>query len=321
MYEGRRHDLYLVVGPGGKGEASALLSASLSEARLVQITQLSFGYTPRRSPLDEEHVNSLVEVVDQVPPIIVDECTLMVIDGLHRTEAARRAGREELRAVLFSGSGVDAVALAISANLRDGKPLTRYERRAAASMLLKRVPQRSDRWVGEVCGMSHTTIARVRETTSAAALPVRIGRDGRSRPIDGVPGQAAVAKALASNPGGSIRRVARLAGVAPNTARRVATKLARPEDPGSDPLLTQGPTEEEPLIDLTRLSGPQGDINWWERTAVFPGDLSAHFGELPIAELSDLIDECRRRAHTWHSIAEALEQRNEKSMSRVQTQV
>jgi hypothetical protein len=157
LYERRCHGLYLSMGPTGPtGEsASAPASAALLDARLLRITELSYGYTPRRSRVDEEHVNSLIEVINRVPPIIVDQRTMMVIDGFHRTEAARRAGYGEIRAVLFSGTRTDVLALAIKANVGHGNPLTREERRAAASMLLGRVPDRSDRWVAEICGLSH----------------------------------------------------------------------------------------------------------------------------------------------------------------------
>jgi ParB-like chromosome segregation protein Spo0J len=250
------------------------------EARPVRITELSFGYTPRQSRLDEQHVKSLVEVIDRVPPIIVDQRTMVVIDGLHRTEAARRAGREEVSAVLFAGSETEALALAIKANVGHGKALTLEERRGAADTLLRRTPERSDRWVAEVCGLSHTTVARVREAVRDKAPLVRTGRDGRSRPIDNHPGQVDVAKVLTDDPGSSLRRVARLAGVSPNTARRVATKLADQQRQGAERLAAQILVGEEPPLKVARSPQPQGELSWWEKTSVFPGDIGTRVGEL-----------------------------------------
>jgi ParB-like chromosome segregation protein Spo0J len=296
------------VGPTGPTEergAKTPGSSSLLEARPVRITELSFGYTPRQSRLDEEHVKSLVEVIDRVPPIIVEQRTMTVIDGLHRTEAARRAGHREIAAVIFAGSEIEALALAIKANVGHGKPLTREERRAAAGTLLTEAPQRSDRWVAEVCGLSHTTVARIREGANDKGPFVRTGRDGRSRPIDNAPGQAAVAHALADNPRSSLRRAAQLAGVSPNTARRVGKLVQRNRrnpDPSADP--AQG--GEEPLLEITR---SQAELSWWKKTDVLPADIGKHLRELPTTTLSEAVDECRRRAHTWLDIAEDIERR------------
>ena len=281
-------------------------SGALLKSRPVRITELSFGYTPRQSRLDQEHVNMLVEVIDQVPPIIVEQRTMTVIDGLHRTEAARRAGRLEIAAVIFTGSEVEALALAIKANVGHSKSLTREERRAAAGTLLREAPHRSDRWVAEVCGLSHTTVARIRGAVHGKGPLLRTGRDGRSRPIDSAPGQAAVVNALTDNPGGSLRRAARLAGVSPNTARRVATKLVQQSRRDSDPRADPGQGPDDPPVERTR---PRAELSWWERTDVLSGDFGKPLRERPTSPLSEIVAECRRRAHTWLDIAEDLERR------------
>ncbi len=74
-----------------------------SEVRLVRLADVSVGYSPRQTKVDQDHVAMLAEVLDRLPPIVVDERTMTVIDGVHRLEASRRMGRTEVRAVLFSG--------------------------------------------------------------------------------------------------------------------------------------------------------------------------------------------------------------------------
>ena len=258
----------MLVGPTGPTEergAKTPGSSSLLEARPVRITELSFGYTPRQSRLDEEHVKSLVEVIDRVPPIIVEQRTMTVIDGLHRTEAARRAGHREIAAVIFAGSEIEALALAIKANVGHGKPLTREERRAAAGTLLTEAPQRSDRWVAEVCGLSHTTVARIREGANDKGPFVRTGRDGRSRPID----TTRLVKrpwphALADNPRSSLRRAAQLAGISKYGSVALAS-LCNETD--GIPTLQRTPAQggEEPLLEITR---SQAELSWWKKTDV-----------------------------------------------------
>jgi ParB-like chromosome segregation protein Spo0J len=286
------------------------------EIHLVRLAALSVGYSPRHDKLDEEHVRALLEVVDRLPPVIVDRRTMRVLDGVHRLEASRRAGRTEMRAVLFSGDETEALVVAVQANIRHGKPLSRAERQAAAAALLRRCPERSDRWVAEVCGLSHSTVARVRQAAAAMDQGTRIGRDGRRRPVDPAQGQATLARALEEAPGRSVREVARVVGVTPSTAHRAAARIR-----STTALVSRAPLAGAPAatgasgtggvsIDLGRapeIPGPPGMGAWLARTAVAPRDLDAYLAELPLSRAYEVVDECRRRAHAWADMADALE--------------
>jgi ParB-like chromosome segregation protein Spo0J len=275
-----------------------------SEVHLVRLSELSVGYSPRQIRVDEDHVTLLMEVIDRVPPIVVDERTMTVIDGVHRVEASRRAGRTEIKALLFSGGETDALVIAIKANVKHGKPLSRGERQAAAAALLRRCPDRSDRWIGEICGLSHTTVARVRQATEAADRGVRTGRDGRRRPVDPSPGHAAVVRALADEPAASIRQVAGAAGVSPSTARRVAIELRDQERSAVGGTTSPAPVPARGSLDLT--TGAE-TTSWLERTAVEAKDLNVYLESLPLGRIYEVVDECRRRARTWAEIADGLE--------------
>ena len=111
-----------------------------SRVRAVAVADLQSGYTPRQSRLDDGHVASLIEVVDRLPPVIVNEQTMTVLDGAHRVEAFRRLGRRHIDAMLFSGNELDAMVVAVQANVTHGKPLSRIERQAAARALLRVAP-------------------------------------------------------------------------------------------------------------------------------------------------------------------------------------
>ena len=125
---------------------------------------------------------ALAEVLDRLPPVVVDKRTMKVVDGVHRVEASRRVGRTEIRAVLFSGSETEALVVAVQANIRHGKPLSRSERQAAAGKILRGCPDRSDRWVADVCGLSHSTVARIRQAATALGQGVGpVGTDGAGR--------------------------------------------------------------------------------------------------------------------------------------------
>jgi ParB-like chromosome segregation protein Spo0J len=317
--DGRRR-LYTFVGTtaaAGDGAPRLHDGPDRSEVRSVPLAELSVGYSARLVRVDDDHVALLMEVLERLPPIIVNEPTMTVIDGVHRAEAFRRAGRTEIRAVLYSGDETGALVIAVQANVRHGKPLSRVERQAAAVGLLRRCPDRSDRWVGEVCGLSHSTVARLRLAAQAADRTARTGRDGRRRPVDPAPGQEAVAEALSSGKATSIRQAAAAAGVAASTAQRVAAGLREeqrsmvglpspapppgqvfpgrfPPSAGQGPALASGP-------------GRPGTPSWLEETAIDTEDLHLFLESVPWDRIPEVADECRRRARTWAEMADALE--------------
>lgn len=283
------------------------------EVRAVRLSDLSVGYSPREQLLDEEHVSGLMEVIDRLPPIIIEGRTNRVLDGVHRLEAFRRAGRTEIQAVVFSGTETEALVVAVQANIKHGKPLSRGERHAAAATLLRACPERSDRWVADVCGLSHSTVARVRQAAGTIDSILRTGRDGRRRPVDATRGRAAVARALEEAPGSSVRQVAQAAGVTPSTAQRTAAQLrARSERASSQPVL--GAPEPAPAAGTDGAHPGPGPVSeksgvgdWLARTAVAPGDLGPFLADMPLNRAYEVADECWRRAATWADMAAALE--------------
>jgi ParB-like chromosome segregation protein Spo0J len=285
----------------------------------IALTDLSVGYSPRHTIVDHDHVAGLMEVLDRLPPVVVDKRTMVLIDGVHRLEAFRKAGRTHIDAVLFSGGHTEAVIIAIRANVRHGKPLTRSERRAAAHTLLARCPDRSDRWLAEICGLSHSTVARLRRTSPEAetpnGAPSRIGRDGRRRPLDPLIGRAEVARVIAEHPQGSIRETAGAARVAPSTARRIIAEV-RQSPEGSRTVATPGgannqlrPEAPVPVTGDPAFKSPDlaATVSWLETTAITTDDFTTYLNHVPLGRIYELADECRRRANTWRGIAERLE--------------
>jgi ParB-like chromosome segregation protein Spo0J len=281
----------------------------------VALADLTEGYTPRATRIDEGHVKTLSEVIDRVPPILVERRTMQVLDGLHRVQAARRSGRTHIDAILFSGDESEALALAVEANVKHGKPLSRAERQTAAIELLRRLPERSDRWLAEVCGLSHSTVGKLRNELEQPRLTSRVGRDGRRRPVDPAASRAAAAREISSRPEATLRQVAASAGVAVSTAQRVslgvrrsavqATTTAMISDPLSD--------EEQPsVLDAPALrSRPDLDEfrTWLSRTEVSSQDFQMFLEQVPLGRIYELVDEFRKRSQVWLDIARELEKR------------
>lgn len=198
----------------------------------VPLGSLQLHESPRLSPEDPRHVRLLVETGDAVPPILVCRGTMRVVDGRHRVRAAQQRGDTTIEARFFDGTDDEAFVAALVANRTHGLPLTLADREAAAARLLGREPQRSDRAVAEITGLSPHTVGRIRRAApDAAGARARVGRDGRVRPLDGADGRRVASEVIARRPGSSLREIARMAGISPTTARDVRERLRRGDDP------------------------------------------------------------------------------------------
>ncbi len=196
---------------------------------LVDLDELSEGGSPRVAGVDESHVDVLAAVLDRLPPILVHRETLRVIDGVHRVRAARLIGRTRLPARMVDADAADAFVAAVRANTEHGLPLSLADRKAAAATILRTHPHWSDRMIADVVGLSAKTVAATRTGDGAA----RTGRDGKVRPLDGARRRRVAARLLGENPDLSLRQVARMAGISPETVRSVRVRMARGEDPAT----------------------------------------------------------------------------------------
>ncbi|WP_194893674.1 hypothetical protein [Catenulispora pinisilvae] len=100
------------------------------------------------------------------------------------------------------------------------------ERRAEAARILSASPARSDREVGRVVGLSAGTVSAVRRGLGEhRAAKVRIGGDGRARPVNADEGRRAAAQLLAERPDIPVRAIARAAGISLGTAHDVRRRV------------------------------------------------------------------------------------------------
>jgi hypothetical protein len=199
----------------------------------VPIASLSIVDSPRLSGENWDHVQALAATDADLPPIIVHHPSMRVIDGVHRVSAARMQGQEKIAAKFFRGDEADAFVLAVKSNIVHGLPLSLADRKAAAQRIVKSHPQWSDRMIAAVSGLTAKTIAEIRVHTSGGCPQgdERIGRDGRSRPIDWVSGRLLASDLIINNPRLSLRQVAREAGISPETVRDVRNRLRNGEAP------------------------------------------------------------------------------------------
>lgn len=198
----------------------------------VAVDALVPGDSPRAGDVDLDYARSLM-ATRELPPILVCRRTMRVIDGMHRLTAAMLAGRREIDVHYFDGDDEEAFVQAVQANLHRGRRLSQQERSAAAHRILAAYPQWSDRAIAQAAGLSTKTVAAIRRRSSGDGPQshIRVGRDGRARPVDAAAGRRRAAAYLRENPDASLRRIASAAGVSLGTARDVRARMQRGEDP------------------------------------------------------------------------------------------
>ncbi|MFF0018041.1 ParB N-terminal domain-containing protein [Streptomyces sp. NPDC005374] len=214
-------------------EASASdLSIENYPIRIVEIKQLVLFGSPRSAGEDPAHTRALAEIID-LPPIIVHESTMQVIDGMHRVRAALLNGRAAIAARVIDCDSATAFVLAVRANITHGLPLSPPDRRAAADCIITSHPNWSDRAVAAATGLSDKTVSTIR-ASSTSDLPQsddRVGRDGRVRPLNSAARRRQAAELIAERPEAGLREIARATGLSPATVRDVRMRTGRGEDP------------------------------------------------------------------------------------------
>lgn len=204
-----------------------------SQRAILPVGSIVAGETPRLSGVNHEHVHVLAKVEDDLPPILVERETLRVIDGMHRLRAAIARGQEMIEVELFEGPERAAFVKSVEANIAHGLPLSLADRRAAAERMIELYPEWSDRKVAASAGLSDKTVAAVRRSSTADGpqLSARIGRDGRTRPLDGTVGRWIASELIDERPQASLREIANEAGISVATVRDVRERMRRGEDP------------------------------------------------------------------------------------------
>lgn len=200
----------------------------------VPVNSLSEADSPRTSGEDLDHVRVLAGVQAELPPIIVHRPTMKVIDGMHRLLAAQLCNKEEIAVRFFDGDMTEAFVLAVKMNVAHGLPLSLADRKAAAVRIMKSRPQWANRLIASLTGLAAKTVAEIRRREHAddSAQPgVRMGRDGRLRPVDATERRRLAGELIKERPGLSLRQVACQAGISPETARDVRSRVSRGEHP------------------------------------------------------------------------------------------
>jgi len=260
-------------------------------AEMVPISRLRLGGSPRTGDVSAEHIRVLARATVPMPPIIVHRGTMCVLDGVQRVRAATLSAREHIEAQFFDGDENEAFVLAVEANTAHGLPLSVTDRKAAAARIILSHPTRSDRWIAVISGLTASTVGEIRRrsTVEAARSNTRLGRDGRTRPLDSSDGRRLAGELMRADPDRSLRDIARAAGIAPSTVLDVRNRISCGEDPvparKSVPP-PRRPDEPDPLaIMRTLCKDPSLRLTEAGRTLLRWLDAHTVTGEPPVADV------------------------------------
>ncbi|MFC9286492.1 ParB/RepB/Spo0J family partition protein [Streptomyces sp. NPDC057052] len=283
----------------------------------VPVEALIADDSPRVSGVDDERVRALAETETAHPPIVVHRPTMRVIDGAHRLRAAKLRGLTHIEVRFFEGAPDDAFVLAVAANATHGLPLSRADRLAAAARILGRHPDWSDRAVASVTGLSAKKVAEIRREYVAGegAPAVRVGRDGRRRPVDRARGRELAGELIRADPGASLRQIAQVTGISPSTAADVRDRVRQGRDPVPERVRAErdGHAPDQRSAGAGAGTGADGAVLHRSRT---PVDLLSTFNALcrdPSLRLTDtgrallrLFDSCAALARESGRIVDSI---------------
>jgi ParB-like chromosome segregation protein Spo0J len=296
----------------------------------VPIDALVAGQTPRLLGESEEHIRTLAETDAELPPVIVQQSSMRVIDGMHRLRAARLRGDTTIAVRFVQCDHAEAFVRSVQVNMAHGLPLSRADRAAAAERILDLYPQWSDRRVSRVCGLAPKTVASIRSAAgSTTGERERLGSDGRVRPLNSTEGRRRASDYLSENPGASVREIARVAGISPSTALDVRNEVlagaGRTRPTGrptkqqeriaygahaadrSDPRHLIGRLREDPSLRYSERG--RALLRWLELRTVMVGEWERLIHEMPPHCSFVVADVAKACAAQWKELALRLEQR------------
>ncbi|PPK63735.1 ParB/RepB/Spo0J family partition protein [Actinokineospora auranticolor] len=303
---------------------------------VVAVRALLPSDSPRLGGEDVEHIRALADSENDLPPIIVHRATMRIIDGMHRLQAAVMRGHDTIGVRFFDGDEDEAFVLAVESNVTHGLPLSMRDRTASAARIIGTHPDWSDRAIAKATGLSAKTVSSIRGRSPSAGpqAGARLGRDGRTRPLDGAAGRRLAVKLMTDSPQAPLRDIARAAGVSLSTAWDVRERLRR----GADPVpergrAAEGDRERKPRAEPAQATGSNADdrvralrilrrdpsmrftdagrvlLRWLEAGTLGQAEWTRLTSIVAAHHRGEVADLARANAEAWRRFADSLTQR------------
>ncbi len=210
-------------------DSAPTTSAEGASVHLAPAASLVDADSPRLGGLSQDHIDVLAQ--GDIEPILVHRATRRVVDGMHRLQAARLRGNEMVPVRYLDGPASEVFIHSVAAHVSHGLPRTLKDRKAAARRILTQHPDLSDRAIARITRLSPKTVGAVRRA-SCEEVPqskVRVGSDGRSRPLDAAQRREAARAFLTEHPAATLHETATAAGVSISTACEIRQRMRNEE--------------------------------------------------------------------------------------------
>ena len=159
--------------------AGAGIDASASSATWVWVAMddIDPGFCPAssvRETASKETIRNYTEHFDALPAIILVYDEMMkrhwVADGRHRLEAARDLDRDEVQAVVTTGTYLDAFKAACHANDAHGLPTTKGDKKHRVEVALAHPEMGtwSQGKIAELCGVTQQYVGKIKQESETA---------------------------------------------------------------------------------------------------------------------------------------------------------
>jgi ParB-like chromosome segregation protein Spo0J len=272
---------------------------------MVPVSALRAGHSPRQAGENLEHVRTLADTPADLPPIIVRRSDMRVVDGMHRLRAARLRGETQIPVRFFDGDDNDAFVLAVRTNVTHGLPLSLTDRKSAAERIVTSHPHWSDRMIATVSGLSAATVARIRKAHPELEPTIRVGHDGKVRPVNSMERRRVARALLLAEPALSLREVARRAGISPETARSIRRRLPDEQvEPHEDPATLVKQLRNDPTLRFSETGRTL--LRLLEVRSVPPETWTAIAANMPPHWRDSIARVAMECADTWRTFAEQL---------------
>lgn len=302
-------------------------TTSLRHSPEVPVGRLDLSGSPRLGGIDQHHVSALAQLdPSALPPVLVHQHTLRVIDGVHRVHAAILRGDATIAVELIDCDEAEVFIRAVRANAAHGLPLSLEDRRAAARRILETHSPWSDRMIAKIVGLSPNTVGALRRRQAdAAAAPSptrhRIGLDGRVHRLTPGDTRCAVREALARNPTASVRELARTVGISVGRAHVLRRELLDPsprhEAPPQEDGLRALPSSlvkmlaADPSLRLNEQG--RGLLRLLVTQTIDPAQWETLVDVVPAHRADVVIELAESFSATWSRFADELKRRSESS--------
>jgi phage N-6-adenine-methyltransferase len=132
--------------------------------------------------IDKETVQAYIDAATndaQFPPVVVfgENGNQWLSDGFHRVSAYRFLGLATIEADVREGNRQDAMVYAATANVTNGKPMSRREKQEAGKRLLEMTNWSQERIAKELA-VDRGTVSKWKSTLEISRVDI-IGQDGR----------------------------------------------------------------------------------------------------------------------------------------------